>query len=119
MADTITITTGYLRDGDGRDNVVQMDADAARGAIRTLLHASGLGGWTLTEGEGGWTNDAGFLIVEPVFVITSHVAEVHNGDVKTLCADLCRALGQMCVTLQVSQGTAVQFVNIARVGSPL
>ena len=52
-------------------NTAQAPGDAAR-ALQFALKAcaSTFGGYTATQAQGGWINDAGDLIEEPVTVIT-------------------------------------------------
>jgi hypothetical protein len=65
------------------------------------------GGFTATQATGGWIDDTGLLIVEPVTVFDCHVAEpfaeasLPRGSFHILAARIARELHQDCVYLEI------------------
>ena len=95
-------------------NTAKAPGDAAR-ALQFALKAcaSTFGGYTATQAQGGWINDAGELIEEPVTVIT--VACGPNAGVdgdealRWIALRVGRIAAQDCVYVQQPDGEVILY----------
>ena len=71
-------------------------------AAAKAMFAKLFGGYTVVKGEGGWFNEAGDLVEEPVYLVTSytdkHIA-LYGRAVGELASMIARALAQECVAV--------------------
>ncbi len=98
MSELLTVTAGYSVDGNGEPTGI--DEVTALGRMEVAAVESGLVGWTVTSGFGGWMNDGGALIREPVIIVTSF--DVSENVIAKFAVSLRIALGQECVAVAVS-----------------
>ena len=97
-------------------NTAKAPGDAAR-ALQFALKAcaSTFKGYTATQGNGGWINDAGDLIEEPVTVITvacdDKVADgmTSNDALRWIALRVGRIAAQDCVYVQQPDGEVILY----------
>lgn len=78
MADlrTYVITVGMGEDRNGDPIPASKRALNVQDAARLLLIQPDIGGYTIQQGHGGWLNDKGHVVAEPVSIFT---VGVENG----------------------------------------
>ena len=97
-------------------NTAKAPGDAAR-ALQFALKAcaSTFGGYTATQAQGGWINDAGELIEEPVTVITvacgpnAGVGMTSNEVLRWIALRVGRIAAQDCVYVQQPDGEVILY----------
>ena len=97
-------------------NTAKAPGDAAR-ALQFALKAcaSTFGGYTATQAQGGWINDAGELIEEPVTVLTiaghsnAGVGMTINEALRWIALRVGRIAAQDCVYVQQPDGEVILY----------
>ena len=98
-------------------NTAKAPGDAAR-ALQFALKAcaSTFGGYTATQAQGGWINDAGELIEEPVTVITiaceanlATNAMTINEALRWIALRVGRIAAQDCIYVQQPDGEVILY----------
>ena len=97
-------------------NTAKAPGDAAR-ALQFALKAcaSTFGGYTATQAQGGWINDAGELIEEPVTIITVACGDkaadgmTGNEALRWIALRVGRIAAQDCVYVQQPDGEVILY----------
>lgn len=102
---------------DYRDYITAEDSITALEHVKRTL-AQSLGGYTAYNTQGGWVNDEGELVEEPVTVVYSLAADRDLEELEELGEGLAlyvrTKLEQECVLYTVDPLISVQFVSAAR-----